>query len=234
MEYCIERCCAFYCFNDGTSTYPDGQFGWLYSQIGINKYLSISYCSPIYNLRWTSVLFYSLNITISSTNSSNNYCYRYSSLFFYYVTPSIFNFSIISNNIGSDYGCIVFQAVNTSMNFLNIVNNSVGTSYVILAWGHIGIGSNISFINCIFFNNKLNFLFGTSISTITVIDCWSNEYNSISGVTFINKKGITSPINLTLFKSAFCDAKIPLIIEKYTTNIINEYYFFNFIIIILI
>ena len=207
-SYCIEKCCAYYCFNDGTSTYPDGQFGYLKTLIGINQYLSMSYCSPEPKLRHASVLFYSSNLTILSTNSSNNYL-KYRSLFLYYVTISNINFSIISNNIASTNQCFYLQRVISSIFYTNILNNTVGSGGVICAFPH-SVGSTITFYFSLFLNNKLNSLFETSSSTIKVIDCWSDDYQITSGVTFSNTKGISSPFKLTFFKSAFCDALIPL------------------------
>ena len=211
IESFINRCCGIYCYT-GISSYH-GQFS--YTLVSMNKnnsctYSSFQYCSPFFNNdRRSSVALYNGEINVNYLNNSFNYVY-YHTFRFESENKISCKYCSIINNYASKYSNILFTGM-SYFQYSNFKNNSQGDSLygLIRSWS----GANLLINYCIFLQN-LKTLFSNEASTLTISNCWIDNYSK-TGVILTNSINLNTETFLLIhFHSFLCFAQNPLTISK--------------------
>ena len=228
--FVLNKICGYSCFSNSNDNLNAGQFS--YSNCPLNKlnhfnYNSILYCANSTNLKFYSTTLKNGNISIYSTNSSNNIVTRMSSFFIYETSNFNFLFVNIINNFASGDFCLWPGIFNNKIQYSNFINNSVGNYGIIHA--PIMIISNIELYYLIFLSNK-NQLFSIAGGSILINNCWFEKNEILSGVTILSTFSLTNTFLISHYSTYLCYADFP-IFNEFSNIYHQKYLIFNSLIL---
>ena len=180
----LRNCLAHKCtctLNYGSAR--DGHFCYLYTRNNILytnsiECSSISSCSNITDLGYSSTYLYNGNQSIISVNSSNNNAQRYSSFYFLYPNDFQLKFCYISMNVVTSFICLRYQgfSVDKIFSYTNFIgNNNIASSY-----SNIYLSSaTLTITNSIFTQNTHRLFSHATGSYLTISECIIDHESSM-------------------------------------------------------